>query len=323
LAVQNGTATVTNSTIASNFAAGHGGNIWSNNTLNLRSSTIANGSADSDNGGTAGDGGGIFIGGGTTTSRNTVLANNIDVSSVGNEDCFGTLTSEGYNLIDESAGCTIAGTTTGNILDTDPELGAFGANGGLTPTYAHSAGGPLEDAGNPAEPGGADPLACPATDQRGEPRDDAVSRCDIGAYERQPPILTAVGNKTVQAGQTLTFAATAADADGADTLTFSSLNLPPGAIFDVDGNFTWTPTAAQVGTFSAAELIVDDGSLSDSELIDITVTAVPPPGPGGGGGGGDTGIVKPKKCKKKKAKKRGAESAKKKKRKCKKKKKRK
>jgi CSLREA domain-containing protein len=321
LVVQNGAATVTNSTIANNFAAGHGGNIWSTNTLNLRSSTIANGTADSDNAAPAGDGGGIFIGGGTTTARNTVLANNIDVSSVGNEDCFGTLTSEGYNLIDQSAGCTIAGDPTGNLLDTDPQLGAFG--GGPTPTYAHPSGGPLEDAGNPAEPGGADPLACPATDQRGEPRDDAVSRCDIGAYERQPPVLTAVGDKTVQAGQTLSFAATATDADAVDTLTFSSLNLPPGAIFDVDGNFTWTPTAAQVGTFSAAELIVNDGSLSDSELIDITVTAVPPPTGGGGGsdgGSGDTGTAKPKKCKKKKAKKRGAAAKKKK---CKKKKKRK
>jgi CSLREA domain-containing protein len=312
LAVQNGVATVTNSTFSSNFAASHGGNIWSfNGTLNLRSATVANGTADSDNAAAAGDGGGIFIGGiGTTTARNTVLANNIDVSSVGNEDCSGALTSEGYNLIEETDGCTIAGDTTTNILGTDPQLGAFGANGGPTPTYAHPAGGPLENSANPENPLGPDPLACPVTDQRGQPRSISASRCDIGAYERQAPVLDPIGDRTVQAGQTLSFTMTATDVDAADVLEFTATNLPAGATLEDSGAFSWTPTAAQVGSHPDVHAVVLDGSLADTEDFTITVTAVPPP---------DNGTAKKKKCKKKKKATKRAATAKKKK-KCKKKK---
>ncbi len=70
------------------------------------------------------------------------------------------------------------GSITGSPLSADPLLGPLQDNGGPTPTMAPAAGGPVVDSGG----------ACPATDQRGQPRpDNGESACDIGAYEVQDP----------------------------------------------------------------------------------------------------------------------------------------
>src|SRR5437016_6089027 len=67
------------------------------------------------------------------------------------------------------------------------------------------------------------------------------------------PILTLPGPQTIDEGATLTFQVSATDPEiPAETLTFSAINLPPGATFVQDtanntGTFSWTPNSAQGG----------------------------------------------------------------------------
>ncbi len=101
-------------------------------------------------------------------------------------DCYGTLTSQGYNLIADTRNCTITGTTAGNKVGVLAKLGDLANNGGPTLTHALLSGSPAIDAGNPAPPSS---TACPTQDQRkvARPRDgngDGVAQCDIGAVER-------------------------------------------------------------------------------------------------------------------------------------------
>ena len=96
-------------------------------------------------------------------------------------DCSGVLASQGYNLIADSAGCTVGGRATGNITGQDPALGPLQNNGGPTDTHAPAANSPALDAANPLTPGSGG-LACAAVDQRGFPR-PVGPRCDMGAFE--------------------------------------------------------------------------------------------------------------------------------------------
>ena len=120
-------------------------------------------------------GGGIF---GNATLQNTIVANS---TSGGN--CYGTLTSNGYNLSSDST-CSFSGS--GDLNNTDPQLGTLGNYGGPTQTMPLLTGSPAIDAGNPngCTDGSGNLLK---TDQRGAPRHDKedTSGCDMGAYERQ------------------------------------------------------------------------------------------------------------------------------------------
>jgi len=93
------------------------------------------------------------------------------------------------------------------------------------------------------------------------------------------PVLEAIGNQTVDEGDTLAFTATATDADlPADALTFSLTGaVPVGASMTASGEFTWTPTEAQGPDSYAFDVVVtDDGvpALSDSETITVIVNEV-------------------------------------------------
>jgi uncharacterized repeat protein (TIGR01451 family)/CSLREA domain-containing protein len=177
-----GTLSLLNSTISGNRATDRGGGIANLGTANLNNVTIADNLADSDGagGGVSNNiGGGIFV-------KNTLLARNMGRAGK-SDDCAGTLTSEGHNLIQNTLGCTIVGTPAGNITGKSPVLGQLADNGGPAPTQALLAGSPAIDAGSPSTPGGGGD-ACAATDQRGvaRPRDgdgDSTPVCDIGAYE--------------------------------------------------------------------------------------------------------------------------------------------
>jgi hypothetical protein len=101
------------------------------------------------------------------------------------------------------------------------------------------------------------------------------------AGPNQPPDLAEIENMNIAAGAELRFTATATDPDG-DDLTFSldPEQAPAGATIDpVTGVFSWTPTAAQIGTFTVRVLVTDDGRppLADSETFTITVAANRPP----------------------------------------------
>jgi predicted outer membrane repeat protein len=177
---------LTNSTVSGNTAGDSGGGVYAAATTSLNNATVAFNTADSDADGT-GDGGGLS-GSVQVNARNTILARNHDESPVIKvPDCGLTLLSHGYNLIQNTNGCTIAGNTAGNITGVLPLMGLLRDNGGPTWTHALQSGSPAIDAGNPA--GCTDSLFTPlTTDQRGQPRPvdgdgDSTATCDIGAYE--------------------------------------------------------------------------------------------------------------------------------------------
>jgi hypothetical protein len=114
---------------------------------------------------------------------NTIIGDNYDRGGEAH-DCRGVLTSQGYNLLEWSAGCTVVGDTAGNISGLDPNLGLLAANGGPSRTHALRTGSPAIEQ---IPIGANDCQAGLSRDQRGYPRADGTgyggSSCDIGAYE--------------------------------------------------------------------------------------------------------------------------------------------
>lgn len=88
--------------------------------VNFNHSTIAGNTADSDSN-ASGDGGGIYRSAGTVNLKNSIVADNIDR---GNQapDCFGVMTTQLDNHIENVTGCTF-NTSTGDITGSDPGLG--------------------------------------------------------------------------------------------------------------------------------------------------------------------------------------------------------
>ncbi len=84
----------------------------------------------------------------------------------------------------------------------------------------------------------------------------------------RPPVLAAIGNKTVDASKPLSFALSATDPDG-ESLTYSADALPSGAAL-TGQTFAWTPTSSQTGTYPVT-FTVSDGQLTDSKTVTITV----------------------------------------------------
>jgi len=178
-----GTATLLSSLVSGNKAS-NGGGISSQTTLLLVNSTVSGNDGGASGGGikvvgttdlynvtitdnTASQGGGVYVPGANTLNvKNSIIADNIDRSTgTPDRDCSGQLISQGYNLIGDTAGCTIVGTT-GNITGVSPGLGPLQNNGGPTLTHALPAGSPAIDAGHPSgcdDPNG----ATLTTDQRG------------------------------------------------------------------------------------------------------------------------------------------------------------
>jgi hypothetical protein len=91
------------------------------------------------------------------------------------------------------------------------------------------------------------------------------------------PILSGIGPKTIQEGQTLNFSISASDIDGT-TPNFIAINLPANVTFmdnsDGTGTFIFNPSYSQQGTYNIL-FITSDGALSDSESVSITVTPAP------------------------------------------------
>ena len=159
-----GAATLNNVTISGNSAINTGGadnggsgggiSVYNPATLNLNNVTIVNNSASASVP-DLGTGGGIDVSieayADTVNFKNTLIAGN--TSSGAGPDCFGTLTSQGYNLIQDTAGCVIAGDATGNVTGQDPLLAPLAYNGGATQTHGLLSGSPAIDTGNPAAPG--------------------------------------------------------------------------------------------------------------------------------------------------------------------------
>ncbi|WP_422360540.1 tandem-95 repeat protein [Reichenbachiella sp.] len=91
------------------------------------------------------------------------------------------------------------------------------------------------------------------------------------------PVLSAVGNKIIGEQEELNFTVITTDVDlPANTLTYSldATSSVTGMTIDGStGEFSWTPSEAQDGDHTVT-IFVSDGSLSDEEIITISVSEV-------------------------------------------------
>jgi len=165
-------ARLLNTTVSGNHASHYGGGIGTLSdplqTVDLVNCTIYANTTDS-------NGGGMQLESAFTVNlKNTIVAGN-GAGGTG-PDIWGIIQSYDHNLIQDTAGATIEGTTTHNVTGTNPILGPLANNGGRTWTHALLAGSPAINAGSCTGIAGA-PIT---VDQRGVAR---ISPCDIGAYE--------------------------------------------------------------------------------------------------------------------------------------------
>lgn len=168
-----GNVEISNSTISGNEATGwYGGAMFiTDGVVNVTNVTIA------DNVSPPWAAADIFVGTFTEASATLTLANTIVASA--QDNCFFapwgagmvTLTADHNNLFTDAT--CFAGAT--DLVVADAGLGPLADNGGPTWTHALLSGSAAIDA--------ADATICPATDQRGIPRD---AFCDIGAFEYVP-----------------------------------------------------------------------------------------------------------------------------------------
>ena len=92
-----------------------------------------------------------------------------------------------------------------------------------------------------------------------------------------PPVLSPIGNQTVNIGQTVAFTASATDTDlPPQTLTFSLLNGPGNATLNTNsGAFAWRPLVSQANTTNAFTLKVTDSgspSLTATQSFKVAVS---------------------------------------------------
>jgi MYXO-CTERM domain-containing protein len=241
-----GNSRIANTTISGNQAVSSGGgvSVAGTGTLRLFNCTVTGNSAPS------GSGGGIYRGAATLQLRNSIVAGNSASSSA---DCNGAISSDGYNLIQDASGCTISGSTTGNIVGQAAALGPLADNGGPTFTQAPSLASPALNAGS-TDVG----VPCETYDQRGEPSLGGVfpagrprangPRCDIGAFEsdRVELVLSvpaSSGFVMPGAQTTLMFDVSSTGPNPAQSISFTT-TLP--------ANLTADPTASSTGGWSCS-----------------------------------------------------------------------
>jgi hypothetical protein len=97
-----------------------------------------------------------------------------------------------------------------------------------------------------------------------------------------PPVLAAISDRTVNAGQTVAFTAAATDTNQPPpTLTFALLSGPAtAALNSASGAFSWRPSVTQAGTTNAFALKVSDNEsppLSATQAFTVAVNPLPRP----------------------------------------------
>jgi uncharacterized protein (TIGR03437 family) len=90
------------------------------------------------------------------------------------------------------------------------------------------------------------------------------------------PAISVPGQQTVITEDLLSFTISGSDVDAGQTLTFSAMNLPPGANFDpATKTFTWTPAWNQVGTFDVDFKVQDNGAPPQSKVGQVRIIVNP------------------------------------------------
>ncbi len=178
-----GATTLSNVTISGNRANNNGGGLsaGAGSGALLNNVTVTANTANFDNFGT--NGGGGLAGSVDVTIANTLVAGNTDTGSSSAPECSGGLSSAGHNLLGALTGCALSAGTGDQTGISTLNLGPLASNGAPTMTHALLAGSSALNAGYPGSGPG---TACATTDQRGIARPQE-GRCDVGAFEFQPP----------------------------------------------------------------------------------------------------------------------------------------
>ena len=173
-------------------------------------------------------------------------------------------------------GVLLSFTATATDADVPANTLTFSLSAGAPAGAAITAGGNFTWTPTEAQGPGSFPITVIVTDN-GTPALNDTEAITVTVNEvNLAPVLAAIGNRTVNEGQLLSFTATATDPDlPANTLTFSlGAGAPAGAAITAGGNFTWTPTEAQgPGSFPITVIVTDNGTpaLNDTEAITVTV----------------------------------------------------
>jgi len=111
--------------------------------------------------------------------------------------------------------------------------------------------------------------------------DSALATVDITVRPvNDAPILTVPEAQSLNKGQSLSFAVSAADVDAGQQLAITAVSLPQGAtltpVSPTSAQFRWTPALTQLGVFTAIFKVTDNGTpaLSDTKEVRITVNDV-------------------------------------------------
>jgi hypothetical protein len=204
------TTTVIDSTVTKNSGTGVGAGIFNEGTMTVIASTIAGNT-----------GGGIAGDGGTATLGATIVAGNTG------SNCYaadaGNLFSAGYNLTNDTTGSVCSFTAATDLVDKNPALGPLASNGGPTQTLLPGAKSPAADV-IPKTTTLRGVTVCPSTDQRGDARPGhGETRCTIGAVEASltSPTTTSVtlSPTTVTAGTRVIYLAVVNPNSGTGTPT--------------------------------------------------------------------------------------------------------
>lgn len=290
-----GTARIANSTLSGNTTDGSGGGLFGAfGQATFRNATITLNWADVELNGT-GEGGGIFTR--TGTSATTTLLNTLVIANLGgaaSDDVSGRNLTSGsaYNLIGDSA--SAGGLTHGPGGNQVGNAGAgslnplsvldlqLSAGGGPTQTHQLLATSPAIDAGNNniAIDGGL------TTDQRGgsftraaDGNSDGSARVDIGAYERQPLLVTTAADEldwsSNSIGLSLREAVEIANTnDGADVIEFDA--ALSGAVITLSGGPLTISDSVLIAGLGAAHLTIHGGGLS--RLLEVDHVDLAPAG---------------------------------------------
>jgi uncharacterized repeat protein (TIGR01451 family)/CSLREA domain-containing protein len=245
---------IQNSTIADNTAGDNGGGLRTTavgSTFKLVNSTVSNNHALGTMGGgfytisatvtitnvtfwgndAVTGGGGIANGNlnGVVNLASTIVAGN--TSTAGGPDLTGSFVSQDYNLIQDTTGATLSGSTVNNITGQAPLLGALANNGGGTTTHSLL---PSSPALNQIPVGMNGCGTDIATDQRGVSRPQGSS-CDIGAFESEGVVLEiskSADDATPDPGQRITFTVVVSDTGDSNASNGAiSDTLPSGLTF--------------------------------------------------------------------------------------------
>jgi hypothetical protein len=276
------TATLSRLTIENGDSSGSaGGGIDNEGTLTLANCRILGNFADPRGGG--------IDNLGSLLARNTIIAGNT-ISTGSGPDLSGVLTSQGHNLIGNSAGGS--GFAASDLLDVNPLLTTLRSNGGPTQTMALLPGSPAVDAGANS--------AAPAYDQRGSGYPRIVGgQIDSGAFEAQPGPATHFqisAPALVYAGTPFDVTVTALDAYGHTATGYRGTVYFNTSDFDYDvavpGPYTFTSNDQGVHTFAGGVILISAGEqiLSVTDLANnavsgnvfIFVDPAPTAPPGGG-----------------------------------------